>query len=400
MSVEGIENQQLKEATAILLENQEKERLEFGSGFDLMGSLNEGEAINTTSQITQLGADSAYKPLSMALVRRTFPSLFANQIVGVQPMSTPVGLAYALRFLYDDGINEAGWDVVPEHSGYTGSTSGTSGTADAGTGVSTSAAESWEVSPTGAYPQLKLKLEQTPVEAKTRKLAASFSLESIQDISTMQGINIEREIIEVLQYEVLAEMDREIIQRVKNAATSVALGGETATSLDLSSSAFDGRWSQEKLSQVVTSIVHKANVIGIKTRRGQGNYAIVSNNVATALQAVNTQFNGNDVSVNPSIGVPNIGSLNNGAIKIFRDTYATSDYALVGYKGSTISDCGVIFSPYITGVVNRAVAQEDFSPRIGVMSRYALTDSLLGAGRYYRQINYSNLNSVIAGASV
>jgi hypothetical protein len=214
----------------------------------------------------------------------------------------------------------------------------------------------------------------------------------------MHNLDVEREIVNVLQYEVIAELDRELIYKLKATAVDTTKGGYAAATLDMATSAVDGRWSQEKIASLVTSIVHQSNVISWKTRRGSGNFVVVSPSVATALQAARPAFTGLSTNVAGQMpGVSMIGTINN-MITVYLDQYATSDYALVGYKGPGTSDAGVIYSPYIMGVMNRAVAQENFSPRIGVMSRYAITDSLLGAGRYYRLINFSNMNSVIAGA--
>jgi len=390
MSIENL-SEDLKENMAILMEAQDNIKV-----------MNEG--MSTTS-IGELGASAAYKPISLALMRRTFPALFAQNCVGIQAMNTPVGLAYVLRVIYGEssGVNgpEAAWDQVPIYSGFSGSTSGTSATystSGAGTGASTSEAEAWKIGTD--FPQLKLILESVAITAKSRKLAASFSLEAAEDISAMQNIDIQREIVRVLQYEIIAEMDREIIGKLKTTAVT-GTGGAAAKQLDLNATSgtsfVDGRWSQEQISSIVTSIVHQSNTIAVTTRRGAGNFAIVSPAVATALQAARPNFCGNDPKVNPTqAGVAEIGTINS-TIKVFRDQYASGDYALVGYKGEGQNDAGVILSPYIMNAMNTATDYRDFSPVIGVRSRYAVTDSLLGAGRYYRLVQYSNLSKIIAG---
>jgi hypothetical protein len=394
MSIENL-SEDVKENMAILLDNVDSK-----TGRNLITE----DFANSTTGIGELGSAAAYKPISLALFRRTFPVLFAQKTVGVQAMKTPVGLAYALRVIYanNDGSNgpEAAWDQVPIYSGFTGTTSGTSATystSGAGTGVATSTAEAWKIGTD--YPQLKLILEQVAIAAKTRKLGASFSLESAQDISAMHNIDIQKEIVRVLQYETIAELDRELISKLKTTAVT-GTGGAAAKQLNLNATSgtgyVDGRWSQEQISSVVTGIVHQANVIAVSTKRGAGNFAVVSPGVATMLQAARPNFQGNDPKVNPTkAGVAEIGTLN-GTITIFRDQYATDEYALVGYKGDGQNDCGVIMSPYIMNAMSTAVDPNDFSPRIGVMSRYAITDSLLGAGRYYRLITVANVNKVIA----
>ena len=393
-------DENLKESMAQLLENVVSQK-------SVTRQINEASFANSTASVGELGSTAAYKPISLALMRRTMPVVFAQKAVGFQPMRTPVGLAYALRVIYNhlDGTNgpEAAWDQVPIYSGFTGSTSGASATyssaADTGTGVETSVGEAWSIGTD--YPQLKVVLEQVAIIAKTRKLAASFSLETAQDISAMHNIDIQRELIRVLQAEVIAEMDREIIAKLKTTAVT-GTGGAPAKVLDLNATSgtpgyVDGRWSQEQISSLVTSIIHQANVIAISTRRGAGNFAIVSAGVATALQAARPSFQGVTTKVNPTrAGVAEIGTLN-GDITIYRDQYATDEYALVGYKGEGQNDCGIILSPYLMNVVNTGQDPNTFAPRIGVMSRYAITDSLLGSGRYYRLINYHNMNKVVAG---
>jgi len=388
MSIANVENYDVKEHMAQLLENQKTMNVKK----DILS-----EATTFSNVTPPDEASGQFKPIALALVRRTFPDLFAHKVVGVQAMNGPVGLAYALRFTYaipNVAINkEAGWDDINRYAGYTGSSPQASGASDVGTGAATATAESWQLNPgTGNMPELKLKLERTAIEAKTRKLAASFSLEAAQDIKATHGIDIEREFVNMIQYEVLAEIDRELVAKLKALAVDTTKGGETATAHDVSGS--DGRWSQEKYSNALTVIIKKANDIAISTRRGAGNFAIVSPRVATALQSAGKQFSANTAEVNATGTMVMVGTIN-GTISVYRDSYATSDFALVGYKGPGVSDAGVIYSPYLTGLVQRTVAEEDFSPRIGVMSRYALTDSLLGAGRYYRLINYTNLDLVL-----
>lgn len=396
LSVENL-SEEMKEQMAVCLENVDSQKAV---------AINE-DFTNSTTGIGELGSTAAYKPISLALFRRTLPYLFAQKTIGLQSMSTPVGLAYALRVIYahKDGVNgpEAAWDQVPVYSGFTGSTSGFSATysiSGAGTGVDTSVAEAWKIGTD--YPQLKLILQSLAIAAKTRKLGASFSLESAQDIQAMHNIDIQREIVKVLQYEIIAEMDRELLSKLKVTACT-ASGGEAAGILDLGATSgtsyVDGRWSQEKISALVTAIIHQSNKIAITTRRGRGNFVIVSPAIATVLGSARPSFQGNNVSVDQiNTSVAEIGTLNN-TIKVYLDQYATDDYFLVGYKGPDNNDCGIILSPYVQNAMSTAVDPNDFSPRIGVMSRYALTDSLLGAGRYYRYTRCLNLSGsgIIAG---
>jgi len=414
LNISDVSDSYQKENLARLMENQRTKDLN-AELFSEAGQFGTGTGDVSVAGATPAGNAPAggpgkgvFAPISMALVRRTFPALFANKIVGVQAMSTPVGLAYAIRYMYKDGTStEMGWDKVPEYSGYTGSTSGASTSAvDTGTAVPTPVAEAWQVG--GDYPEITFRIDRQPIEAKSRKLATSFSLEAAMDVQVMQGVDIERELINMIQYELVAEQDREILQRVKETAvktgeqvtsdgvalTGIDAGGAAAVDFDMALA--DGRWTQEKYTNLITYIVQLANEIALKTRRGAGNFVVVSNRVATALQAAGPQFARNTATVNATSVFPEVGVIND-SITVYRDSYAANDYILVGYKGEGVSDCGIIYSPYVTGLTNRAVAQEDFSPRIGVMSRYAITDTLLGAGRYYRYATISNLEALLSG---
>lgn len=429
MSIKDIKDRYVKENLATLLENQERKDL---NGQEVLGESSQG-AINYSSlggYTDGAGASDSwiFRPIALALVRRTFPDLFANKVVGVQAMSTPVGLAYAMRVIYDDGNgNEAAWDKVPEYGGYTGSqvgvsgipkgthvnTSAANGIVDtSATGAVTSAAEAWTLANNcdsaesangcGDWPQLRMRIDQLAITAATRKLAASFSLEAAQDVKAMHGIDIEREMVQFLQYEITAEMDRELIARMKAAATNTANGGESIAAIDLTggvnSTGIDGRWSGEKYMNIISAIIYQANKIAVTTRRGPGNFVIVSPAIATALQAAGHQFVAYNQNVNATQVMAAIGKLN-GTMDVYRDQYARTEYAMIGYKGSGISDCGLIFSPYIMGLTNRAIHPSDFTPRVGVMSRYAITDTLLGSGRYYRLIPFFNVNKLIPGAT-
>ncbi len=380
LSIADIEDPYVRENTAQLLENQSTQ---FHNLLTEATTFNQGAPTsNATGQ---------FQPISLALVRRTFPELFCHKVVPTQAINGPVGLAYVLRFVYNDG-KEAGFEDVPTHSGYSGDQTATTGAADTGLGEDLATAEAFQLPPgTGNMPQVKLELARTAIEAKTRKLAASFSLEAAQDLKAMHNIEIEHEILSILQYEVMAELDRELCFKLRDVAVN-GDGGEAAATVSVSGS--DGRWSQEKFAVITNTIVAKANAIAIKTRRAAGNFVIVGPNVATALQAAGRAFTGNTADVNPTNTLANIGTIN-GTITVWRDSYITSDSALVGYKGPGVADGGIIYSPYVTGMMSKAIAEEDFSPRMGVMSRYAITDSLLGAGRYYRLINYTDLASVI-----
>ena len=425
-----IKDSSVLEATSLILENVETK--------DIHGnSLIEEDSGFATSDLTGLGGGNTsgvssdpsyqYRPVSLALVRRVLPSLFAHKIVGVQPMSTPVGVAFAMRTVYAEqpgvqGQNvqppvEAGWNKVPEYSGYTGGvdtsvtsatiggpapagTQGQAGAIDQGQGVASDVGEGWEITASCAtacnekWPELRTVFDRKTITAEERRLAASFSLVALQDIRAMHNIDLKAEMINRLQYEVTAELNRELLTALKVTATDIANGGGDVINVDVSAIT-DNRQST---ALIVNSIMFAANTVATKTRRGRANFVVVSPAVGSVLQSAVPYFTANTASVDPGIilsgsETTEIGTLNN-ALTVYMDQYATEDYALVGYKGTGTSDSGVIYSPYIMNVLNEAVAQENFQPRVGVMSRYAITTNLLSAGSYYRMLTFTGLQSI------
>lgn len=409
LSVANIQDKYIRENMAKLMENQKFQ--DVGNALNEDFGMGVGAPLGADQGIPHGGDSKAvFAPISLALVRRVFPQLFANVLVGVQPLSGPVGLAFALRYIYKDAgdpnkLVEAAWKAVPEYSGFSGSTANTSGEPDAGTGVDTQSAEAWKI--TGDYdeiqthndfstglrgkiPELGLMFSRQSIVAKTRKLAASFSLESAEDIKRMQGVEMMTEMVNVLQYEMTAEIDRETIARCKSLCKPVFCKAGDTTDVN---NGFVGRWSQERYSRIVGLIMKTANDIATATRRSAANIAVVSPDMASVLQQAAPFFNKVTHDVNGSTATPEIGTINS-AIKVFRDNYAVN-YAgqdngevLLAYKGTGVSDCGVVFCPYVTGVVNQAIDPNDFSPRVGVMSRYAFANNMLGADNYYRLLKF------------
>ena len=409
LSIANIQDKYIRENMAKLMENQRFQ--DIGNALNEDFGMGVGAPLGADQGIPHGGDSKAvFAPISLALVRRVFPQLFANVLVGVQPLSGPVGLAFALRYVYKDAgdpnkLVEAAWKAVPEYSGFSGSTANTSGAPDAGTAVDTQSAESWKI--TGDYdeiqthndfstgirgkiPELGLMFSRQSIVAKTRKLAASFSLESAEDIKRMQGVEMMTEMVNVLQYEMTAEIDRETIARCKSLCKPIFCKAGNNTDVG---NGFVGRWSQERYSRIVGLIMKTANDIATATRRSAANIAVVSPDMASVLQQAAPFFNKVTSDVNGSTATPEIGTLN-GAIKVYRDNYAVNyqgvdnGEVLLAYKGTGVSDCGVVFCPYVTGVVNQAIDPNDFSPRVGVMSRYAFANNMLGADNYYRLLKF------------
>lgn len=404
LSVSNIEDRYVRQNVAQLMENQKTQDL--GSALNEDFGIGVGAPLGADQGIPHGGdAKAVFAPISLALVRRVFPQLFANQLVGVQALNGPVGLAYAMRYVYKDVKNpekmvEAAWKAVPEYSGFTGSTANTDGFADAGTGVDTQSAEGWSINnhdKQGKIPELGLMFSRQAIVAQNRKIGASFSLESIDDIKKMQGVDMVNEMINALQYELTAEIDRETIGRCKSLCKMKVI--TPAANRDN----WSGRWSQEHYSVMIGHILNAANEIAVATRRQAGNIAVVSPAVATALQQAAPFFNRVEAKVDgsaaPTVEIGNI----NGTIKVFRDNYAVNmegvdnGEVLVAFKGATNDDAGVIFCPYVTGVVQQAIDPNTFSPRIGIMSRYAFANNMLGADNYYRLLKFDAIQTRVAG---
>lgn len=411
LSIKSIKDPYIRANTAKLLENQLHPCMneDFSTGVTGSTGLNQG---------IPNGGDGkgVFAPISMALQRRVFPQLLANQLVGVQPLNGPVGLAFALRRIYKTNdpskVIEAAWKHIPDFSGFTGNFAGSDGERDAGTAVETEASEQWKIGGDAdkfeRMPELTLMMSRQSIVAKTRKLAASFSLEAAEDIKRMQGVDMMSEIVKTLQYEVTAEIDRETIAHCKALCQPITYKRATPTGDNIADDdtglvGWNGTWSQQRISNIILKIKAAANSIATATRMNAANIAIVSPDIATALESAAPFFNKVEAKIGAPTSTPEIGTLN-GSIKVFRDvntvdakTGLDDGSVLLAYKGEGINDCGVVYCPYVTGVQQQAIDPRDFSPRVGVMTRYAFADNLLGAENYYRYLRFEGLNDALGG---
>ena len=370
-------------STAVMLENEHNYLME--------SSYTEG----SLARSGPYSASGDFYKIAVPMVRRTFPELVAHEIVGVQPLTGPVGLAFALRFragqTYAGQSNvELGYNTIDRT--YTGSqvttageSLGSSAVGDVGLGIGTGA----------AIKEVNMTVEKKQVEAKTRKLRSRWSLEVAQDLKAMHGLDIEEEMMDILAYEITQEIDRELIFEIRSAATA-----STATSAKFDyddATTVDGRWEAEKYRNLWNLVIRKTNQIAINTRRGSGNFIITSPNVAVAFETMPSFTIApvpGDASTAPT-GVARLGSLD-GRITIYRDTFAAQDEIIVGYKGPSEYDAGVIYLPYIQLLAMRATFEDSFQPTVGLMSRYAIyggttTDLLFGSQNYYQYIKVVNL---------
>ncbi len=391
--IPSITDKHKKATVARLLENQEQALREdaqnIGGNF-----ISEAAAANN-----QAGSDIAtFDPVLISLVRRAMPNLIAYDIAGVQPMTGPTGLIFAMKSRYStqDGAEalhgEADTDVsgTGTHEagptgleGVTDATGSNSSLADedtnitSGTAMSTDAAERLGVGATGdgAFGEMAFSIEKATVTAKSRALKAEYTMELAQDLKAIHGLDAEAELANILSSEILAEINRELIRTVYAKANlgalqaSVALKGVFNVNSDS-----DGRWMAEKFKGLIMQIEREANQIAIDTRRGKGNFVLVSSDVASALAAAGVMDYAPALATGLSVddtGNTFAGTLN-GRLKVYVDPYANGDFACVGYRGANPYDAGLFYCPYVPLTMVKAVGENDFQPRIGFKTRYGL----------------------------
>lgn len=392
-----------KSVTSVLLENQEialREQASYeGRGY---GQLTEGTPSNATGSGADPGGSDGidnYDPVLISLVRRAMPNLVAYDVCGVQPMTGPTGLIFALRAAYakneDDtdiggkiGSN-AGQGVPSEalfneantaFSGNQAITPAGNGSFDAtvtGNAMSTSAAEA--LSGKTDFPEMGFVIDKVTVTAQSRALKAEYTIELAQDLKAIHGLDAETELANILSAEILAEINREVIRiLVQQAAKGAAHGTATGGIFDLDVDA-NGRWSVEKFKGLMFQIEREANAIAKATRRGRGNMVICSSDVASALSMAGILDH--TPALKDSLTVDDTGNtfagILNGKYKVFIDPYQStgSDFATVGYKGSSAYDAGFFYCPYVPLQMVRAVGENSFQPKIGFKTRYGLVNN-------------------------
>ena len=391
-SAGGIDNAHKKAVTAVVLENTEKALAEQGAQNAQFGQLSEDAAANNTSVAAN------WNPVLISLVRRAMPNMMAYDICGVQPMTGPTGLIFAMKSKYKTtragatAENEALFNEAV--SGFSGDSGASQGADPSGmTGIDSAAertgptfgggmplADAEQLGTTGesAFAEMGFSIEKATVTAKSRALKAEYTLELAQDLKAIHGLDAETELANILSTEILAEINREVIRTVNSQAKSGATSANVAAQgiFDLSSDA-DGRWSAEKFKGLGVQLDREANQIAKDTRRGKGNFVVCSSDVATALAAsgmldytpaLSTNLNVDDTG-NTFAGVMN------GRIRVYIDPYATADYITVGYKGTNPYDAGLFYCPYVPLTMVRAVGENDFQPRIGFKTRYGMVSN-------------------------
>ena len=389
--------------TTVVLENQEKALRE------------EKEALFEATHVNQTGANvDNYDPILISLVRRALPNLMAYDVCGVQPMSGPTGLIFAMKSHY---TNQTGTEALFNEADTDFSGAGThaganpvDGSYTTGTGVSTSTAEGFGDSTT--LNEMAFSIEKTTVTAKSRALKAEYTVELAQDLKAIHGLDAESELSNILSQEILAEINREVIRTIYKVAKTGSASTATAGTFDLDVDS-NGRWSVERFKGLLFNIERDANVIAQDTRRGKGNFIICSSDVASALSmagvldyapALSTNLNVDDTG-NTFAGVLN------GRYKVYIDPYsantgAASQFYVCGYKGTSPYDAGLFYCPYVPLQMVRAIDPSTFQPKIGFKTRYGMianpfvmqSDGTTDAdtftadrNQYYRSVKVTNL---------
>ena len=451
-AIPAIRDEHTYRTTAMLLENQEQWCIqEANTGTGIFGATNAQGPATIPNTDGYAAGDSRLPKILIPMIRRTFPELISNEIVGVQPMGGPVGLAFALRYAYQnetlgaDGVDGRAFTTADRANGtaylsgaqglnstelgyqlldtrFTGtSSSALSGNgewtfADADRGVA-ELLSNYEL--TGKIPQIEMKFEKTAVEAGTRRLATRWSVELEQDLKNMQGIDIDGELTNAMSYEIQAEIDREVVIRMIQAAMN---GGPGAGYSFWSPVSADGRWTAERNITFYQKLLIEAGRMAARNRRGAANFVIATPRVCTILEML-PDFKTFEITGNVTtagVGVSKVGTVGS-RFTVYRDTrtevqnqtlyspnyYRNSpnggagvEYALLGYKGSEYYDTGIIYCPYIPIMVQRTIGPNDFAPRVGLMTRYGIVNNIFGANLYYHLIIVKGLGAAFTPGTV
>ena len=396
--LDSIKDPYKKAVTALVLENQQQAMRQ-----DAM-ALNEASA---TAPTNVAGGVSNFDPILISLVRRALPNLIAYDVAGVQPMTGPTGLIFAMRARYaNQGGGEAfyneantmfsGTGSANNPYGFTGTTATDTSTAfqnqvgantTSGIAIPTAAAEGLGADANTAFAQMAFTIEKVTVTAQSRALKAEYSLELAQDLKAIHGLDAETELSNILSTEILAEINREVIRTIYNTAVGGAqYGTTTAGTFDLDTDS-NGRWSVERFKGLIFQIERDANVIAKQTRRGKGNVLIVSSDVASAMAMAGVlQYT---PALSADLQVDDTGNtfagLLHGRIKVYIDPYfggytTNSELVTIGYKGSSPYDAGLFYCPYVPLQMVRAVDQFTFQPKIGFKTRYGMVANPFAQG--------------------
>ena len=389
-SLPTIKDTYRKEVTAVLLENQEREMRKYSEAlFEAAPANAGGTGIGLGGAGAATGTVAGYDPVLISLVRRAMPQLIAYDICGVQPMTQPTGLIFAMKSRYtSQGGDEALFNEAnTEFSG-----------ADMGSGVDQSALSPWTGSATtarghttanaealgssggGTFGEMAFSIEKTSVIAKTRALKAEYSVELAQDLKAVHGLDAENELVNILSTEILAEINREVIRTIYTCAKPGAqVNTVTAGTFDMDVDS-NGRWSVEKFKGLLFQIERDANAVAQQTRRGRANFILCSSDVASALAMAGVLDYAPALQANTELQIDEASTtfagILNGKYRVYIDPYAanqaSTQFYLAGYKGASAFDAGIFYAPYVPLQLVRAVDPNTFQPKIGFKTRYGL----------------------------
>ena len=421
-----IEDSYRRAVTTVILENQEK-------------ALNEDRSFLAEAASTNYVGGNAsldtWDPILISLVRRAMPNLIAYDICGVQPMTGPTGLIFAMRarFASMDGAEALADEAMPDISnqnklgtiggGDIGATetnpavlndSPSAGTYTSATGQTTVQGEALGDSSTNAFAEMAFSIEKHTVTAVTRAMKAEYTMELAQDLKAIHGLDAETELANILSAEILAEINREVVRNIYVSAVAGAQANTTTAGIfDLDTDS-NGRWSVEKFKGLMFALERDSNAIGQQTRRGKGNIILCSADVASALQMAGvldyTPALSNNLNVDDT--TTTFAGVMNGRYKVYVDPYAAnvaaSQYYICGYKGTSPYDAGMFYCPYVPLQMVRAVGENSFQPKIGFKTRYGIAANPFSTGtvaagadgaisvsastnKYYRRVKVTNL---------
>jgi hypothetical protein len=417
-----------KAVTALVLENQAQEMVKSGGNAQHLTEATPTNAAGTGGfggAATATGPVAGFDPILISLVRRSLPNLIAYDICGVQPMTGPTGLIFAMRTMYGtDRVPSTGAEAFYNEADTafagTGSQTALSLAADTAFGngnVFASSVATGQALATGAaedltFNEMGFSIEKVSVTAKTRALKAEYTMELAQDLKAVHGLDAETELANILSTEILAEINREVVRTVYSSAKIGAqVGTTTAGTFDLDTDS-NGRWMVEKIKGLAFQVEREANTIAKTTRRGKGNIMICSSDVASALAMAGILDYQSALQGQVNLTVDDTGNTFAGTlfgrIKVYIDPYfpasASSEFAVVGYKGANAYDAGLFYCPYVPLQMVRAVDTGNFQPKIGFKTRYGLVANPFAEGTtqgsgvitartnlYYRAFKIANL---------
>ena len=433
--IEEISDKYRKSVTSVLLENQERFLKEERGLVTEAAPTNSLGGTGFSGGSTATGPVAGFDPVLISLIRRSMPKLIAYDICGVQPMTGPTGLIFAMRStkgtnrdINNSAVETFFNEVDTEHSSensadglasndQTGSNPGllADGAGNytiGGQGMTTAQSEALGDGSSNHFNEMGFSIEKVTVTAKSRALKAEYSLELAQDLKAVHGLDAESELANILSTEVLAEINREVVRTVYKIARPGAQNNTaTAGTYDLDVDS-NGRWSVEKFKGLLFQIERDMNAIGHETRRGKGNILICSADVASALSMAGvldyTPALAGNSNLLPDDNSSTLAGTLNGRIKVYVDPYSANvsdaHFYVAGYKGSSAYDAGLFYCPYVPLQMVRAVGQDTFQPKIGFKTRYGMVANPFAEGltqgqgaltsnanRYYRRVKVTNL---------